>query len=130
MACFSALIFGAVKIIDNSLSVEGEANSPEDYQGLLLLLSQLPEGINLGENNVAPASVSTFMFSAIKSDGKISLEGFAPDRSVSQNIISFARELFPEAPITYNVKVAEGVPEGLDWNEAARHVPGVAFPVV
>ena len=111
---------GEAKLVDDKLTVKGRAKSVEDYEAALGAVAGAPAGIDL-QADVLPPIVAPYSLKAIKSGNRLSLTGFVPNDETRKNVILAATDSNPGVEISDELKIADGVPAGMDWLSASRY---------
>ncbi len=107
---------GTIHLSGNKLKITGEAETTQSYQAVkTALTAQLPSGLVLAGNDVTPPVVKPFFWRAKYLDGLISFDGYVPSEAAHAQILVQARNLFPEAKVNDDMKLAIGAPEGWEW---------------
>jgi len=125
IGALSGLDSGTAKISDNSISVVGAAKSIPDYQGTLDYLSNVPSGMEIASQDITPAAVSPYTFDALKSDGKVTLDGFVSSLEAKSSIGEKFASANPGFEIENNLGIAVGAPDGVDWPVSTGELPGL-----
>jgi hypothetical protein len=108
---------GSADLNGVSLSVAGEAADAAAYKSVRTALGKLPAGIKLGNDNVTPAVVSPFLWSAKLAQDKLLLSGHVPSDRAREELFGVARKKFGNVAIIDRMEVAGGAPDG--WAKAA-----------
>jgi len=111
---------GEARLIDDNLTITGRAKTLDDYDAALAAASDVPNGITL-DANVLPPIISPYRFSAVKADNKITISGFVQSEDARTAAITTAREANPGFEIVDELKIADGVPEGIIWSSAIAY---------
>jgi outer membrane protein OmpA-like peptidoglycan-associated protein len=124
---------GEVDIDGTSLSVAGVADNFAAYKAIKsALASNLPRGIKLKLDKVAPPKVSPYTWSARREADKLTLTGHVPNAQQRQRIFTAAKQAYPRAAIIDRMEIADGAPATyaaatqLALTELARLVDGHA----
>ena len=105
---------GAVALTGHAYAIEGEAQSTASFRALTDQLARtLPASMELASNNVAPAAVSPFLFSIVRTETGLTLGGYVPTNEMATAIVAAARPRFPGGEIELGVERASGAPDGL-----------------
>ncbi len=105
---------GSVALTGHAYAIEGEALSTASFRALSDQLGRtLPASMELTSNAVAPAAVSPFVFSIVRTEQGLTLAGFVPTNDLAATIVAAARPRFPGAEIELGLDLASGAPEGL-----------------
>lgn len=104
---------GNASMVDGTLSVEGTANTLEDFEGInTALAAALPGGGQLGTKNILAPVVSPYTWQANFEGQSVTLGGFVPNQETADSLVAKAKETLPEAEIIDEQKLASGGPEG------------------
>lgn len=125
IGALSGLAAGTAKISDTAISVTGNANEVADYQGTLDYLTNVPSGVEIASQDIKPATISPYTFNAVKSAGKVSLEGFVPSFETKDAVGEKFASVNPGTTIENNLKIALGAPQGADWPKATADFSGI-----
>jgi len=104
-----ALDPGAARLSDATLTLRGETLPGVDYPKFLIAAASGPAGVKTIELDVAPATVSPFVFSAKLGAGALKLEGSAPYRDLGE-IRALAPSLCQGAAISDALAPSGGAP--------------------
>ena len=111
MSELARLGHGAVSLGDKTLSIEGEAASPEAFADLLAMNARtLPASLELARADVTPPKVSPYRFVVLRGAAQIQLAGFAPTDKDKQAILELARKNFAANEIVDKLVFAGGAP--------------------
>lgn len=103
---------GSAKLEDLSLSISGQASSPQSYATIVdLLANKRPPGLEIALAAIKPAVVDPFTWSASWANRTLVLEGFIPDERKRQSLLAAADSMFPGATVTDRMLLASGEPE-------------------
>jgi osmotically-inducible protein OsmY len=102
---------GRVMLRDRTATVEGEAISNEAYDRLSGLDVELPDGYALDPPDVVRPVASPYRISAAYRDGRVVLEGFAPDDETRTRIADTA-SAEGRLPVESRLDLASGEPPG------------------
>ncbi len=106
---------GGVTLDGLKLDVAGEAKSVDDYEAILASLGgALPEGMQVVDTEVAPATVSPYFWKAERSGGRLVLTGYVPSQQNRREVMALVQALFSSDAIEQHVRVAAGEPR-MDW---------------
>jgi hypothetical protein len=105
----AALDPGFARLSDATLSLRGVARSGVDYGKFLVAAASPPVGAETIELEVAPATVSPFVFLAKSAAGSLTLERSAPYKDIAA-IRRLAPNFYPGAAITDALAPAAGAP--------------------
>jgi outer membrane protein OmpA-like peptidoglycan-associated protein/osmotically-inducible protein OsmY len=110
---------GAVTLGDRTLSIEGEAVSPEAFGDLVAINARtLPASLTLARADVTPPKVSPYRLVVVAAAGQVQLGGFAPAEKDRQAIVEAARKDFADSQVSDKLVFAGGAP--------ADYVPAAA----
>ncbi|MBN9000080.1 MAG: OmpA family protein, partial [Rhizobiales bacterium] len=105
---------GTVALTGRNYDIAGEALSTAAYYTLTAELGRtLPASMELRRGSVAPAPISPFRFTAVRSGGRLTLSGYVPTDEVAKAIVSVARPKFGAGAVTIRLELAGGAPDGL-----------------
>lgn len=80
---------GEVALADLSLTLSGEARTPDDYAALANLSEgATPAGVTLGFHEVTPAAVAPFALDLAYDQQHLLLTGYVPDKKVLQSLVT------------------------------------------
>ncbi len=103
---------GSAKLEDLSLSISGEAASPQAYSAILGMLSNnRPPGVEIALAEIKPPLVSPYTWTATWANRTLVLDGYVPDDRVRAAILDSADTMFPGASITDKMQLAGGEPQ-------------------
>jgi len=103
---------GFVSLSDLDLTVRGTAADPGTYSAAKNSLGgDLPFALELSDQDIKPAKVSPYTWSAVYDGGTIVLQGFVPDEASRKEVAAAAGEALPAATITDRMQIAAGAPE-------------------
>ena len=89
---------GKVSFDGARLTIEGQGRENVDAASIEAdAKAGLPRGFELARVEVAPGSVSPYVFSAKKGEDSLELEGFAPDAAMKLQILEAARRVYSHA---------------------------------
>ncbi|MGD9785959.1 MAG: OmpA family protein [Hyphomicrobiaceae bacterium] len=104
---------GTVNVRGTGLSIEGEAESLNEYKSVKgALRSGLPSGITLVADRVQPPVVSPFVWSAKRSGNQLLITGYVSDEAQREQVFALAKKSFPRLAIVERLEAAQGAPEG------------------
>ena len=102
---------GSAKLEDLSLSISGEAASPQAYAGILdMLTNKRPPGLEIALAQIKPPVVSPYLWGATWANRTLILDGYVPDAKTRQTVLDVADGLFPGATISDKMLLASGEP--------------------
>ncbi len=103
----------------NSFALSGAASDHAAFDMAMTSLRALPEGASAGRISVLPPEIKPFAWSArLTPDGRLIVEGFAPDQTTLDAILAEARKLYPNAKIESAMRLGRTAPQG--FGDAAR----------
>ncbi len=106
---------GGVTLDGLKLDVAGAARSVDDYEAAIAALGgALPEGMQVIDIEIQPATVSPYFWKAERTAGRVVLTGYVPDPQDRMQITALAQSLFAGDAIDEQVRVAAGEPR-MDW---------------
>ncbi|MEM9733410.1 MAG: OmpA family protein [Pseudomonadota bacterium] len=117
---------GSASTTDSELSVQGMANTLEDFDEInTALASPLPGGGTLGAQDVRAPEVSPYTWQTDYDGQKATLSGFVPDTAAAEALVSAAKEALPDAEIVDEQRLASGAIDGFsnDANFALAQLP-------
>ncbi len=102
---------GSAKLEDLSLSISGEAASPQAYAAIVdLLANKRPPGLEIALAAIKPPVVNPYTWSASWANRTLVLEGYVPDQRARQSVLDLADGAFPGATIADKMLLASGEP--------------------
>ena len=108
----AGLTKGSAKLEDLSLSITGEAATPQAYAGILdMLTNKRPPGLEIALAAIKPPVISPYTWAATWANRTLLLDGYVPDARARQTVLDAADGLFPGATITDKMLLASGEPE-------------------
>lgn len=111
---------GTVTVIDRTVALRGRAASLDAYEAVRAAARQAPEGFSLDLSGLEPALVQPFVWSAAQTGEEVALAGFAPSEAAREEVVAAARRAFPTRPVVDRMRVAGGLPPGVDFAALAR----------
>ena len=106
---------GGVTLDGLKLDVAGEAKSVDDYEAALARLGgALPEGMQVVDTEITPATVSPYFWKAERAAGRVVLTGYVPSPQNRAEVTALAQSLFAGDAIEQRMRVAAGEPR-MDW---------------
>lgn len=111
---------GEASMIDNNLSIKGRAKTLDDYDAAIGSAGDAPDGLVVS-SNVLPPIVKPYRFSAVKADSKITLSGYVQNENARATALSIAKQSNVGFEIVDELKLADGVPEGITWATATGY---------
>ena len=114
------LVSGKATLSDQTLSIEGIGKREVTVETIARdAKAGLPSGFNLIVDGVVPAPVKPFTLRLEKTVGGISAVGFAPAIPARNAVIAAVRDF--NLPAVVDLKLASGLPAGVDYTAAARY---------
>jgi OOP family OmpA-OmpF porin len=113
------LKMGSGSVVDDVISVSGEAASISSYEEARAALAVLPTGFSLGDSDVAPAPADSFTWTAGIDANAVSIGGFAPSEDVIARISDAAEAAIPNRQIETTTQVAAGPVDAVTWGDRA-----------
>ncbi len=111
---------GRVSLSENTLELTGQAKSFADYDAVMAALSALPAGLHLIKAEIAPPSVSPFVWTVKREGNRWALAGYVPDDAARQALLDELKSLAPGAAIADHMRLAQGAPDRTAWLAATR----------
>ena len=106
-----------LQIHGKTVIVRGPAQSEQQRDQILAAVRAVPLVARVHDGMTVLPLASPFRFRAEKSiDGAISLSGHVPNQATEERLVAAANAAGSGAPITVELELASGVPEG-DWPE-------------
>ena len=108
---------GKASLANTALSVEGTSLGSAEFDAAnAALAGELPEGMSVAAQAIEPPLVAgTYVFGAERNANVIRLTGFAPDPATRAEIVAAAEANNPGATVIDQMRIAKGVPDGVDW---------------
>ena len=104
---------GEASLSGMDLTVKGVAPSIDIYNAAnTALAGDLPGGGKLAMADITPPTADPYTMSAVKSGAGITLDGFVPSNDVRSSLVAAAEAANPGKPVTDNLQLALGQPEG------------------
>jgi len=128
LAAFPRFTTGSLEITDRTMRITGQALNPDDHEAALEALSSVPPSAGVVSTiEIEPAAVTGdyYWSAAISADG-MTLNGYAPDLETRQALVERARTMAGGAGVEDRMRIAAGVPDGLDWLTAATEALSTA----
>lgn len=127
MAAFAAaeaskLNPGSAQVSNTALTIQGRAETFPIFDGVTGALRSLPPGLTLARQDIVPPTVSPFAIAYTRQGQAVTIEGVAPTTQSRDEIVAAARQALPAQQITDRIRVAAGLPQGMDWTTANRFV--------
>ena len=115
---------GGVTLDGLTLDVAGVARSVDDYETVIDGLAHgLPEGMKVVANDIVPAPVSPYGWSATKAGKAVVLSGYVPSPESHAEVGTLAKALFSGLDVTDRIRIASGEPK-MDWIGAIKFAMG------
>ena len=106
---------GGVTLDGLTLDIAGTARSVDDYEAVIDGLAHgLPAGMKVVSNEIIPAPVSPYGWSATKDGDAVVLSGYVPSPTDRTTVMTLGRALFPGARVADKMRIASGEPK-MDW---------------
>ncbi len=112
---------GVISLSDKNISVDGVANSPDNYATLVSIFETqvLPGDASIVDASIKPAKVSPYIWSTVVDANSISLSGYIPDNATRETIFEKIKTILPGVQINDGLKIAAGAPE--QFTQAIDH---------
>ena len=123
LGALSGLDGAKATFTDAALSVSGAAKKLGDLEALTKALATPPAGFSLAEANIAPPTVTPYVFGAERATGGITLTGLVPDAATRDKLIA-AAEALNAGGVIDKTQIAAGAPAGLDFAVASSFAIG------
>jgi len=114
------LVKGTASLSDSAFSLIGQARDFAAFDKVLAAVKALPAGSTLGKAEITAPAVSPYVFTATKSADSVNLTGYIPSESVRAPLLDLAGKTPGIGRITDSLRVADGVPAGLNFQDATR----------
>jgi OOP family OmpA-OmpF porin len=111
---------GEVALDGRTVAVRGSAPDVGAYAAIRAARSDLPAGFGLDLSGLAPAPARPFVLSVASDGDALVLSGFAPSEAAHGALLRAVAEARPSAKVTDNLRIATGLPPGMDFGAAAR----------
>lgn len=109
---------GTAILRDDTVSFEGAAKTEQDFKLMQQKLrEEVPNGVQLGNVELKPPSVSPFVWLAQMQPGSVSLSGHVP-LELDQDLFTYAKSIFGSFHVSNSMALALGAPE--NWLDAAK----------
>lgn len=105
---------GKAVLSGESLSLSGDAASPAQFAELGAAAKAAPAGIAFAAPAVRPAEARPFSWSAARSEGAVTLQGFAPSPGAQARLAAAAKAAFPALTVIDKTAIARGAPGGVE----------------
>lgn len=109
------LASGTAAVEGSTYSFTGTAADQAAFGSLAAAVRGANDGYAIGELAVEPPVVSPFTWSARKSDGTLTLSGFAPSEAARAAIAALAGRLAGGGRVVDEMRLASGVPGRIDF---------------
>lgn len=115
IAQLGGLKSGEISVSGTTLSVGGEASTPDTYAVLQSALAgPLPGGGETGSIDIEPARVSPYLLSVEKSAQGLTVSGHTPGEANRDKLLDDARQAAGSGAVTSRLIIAQGQPDGFD----------------
>jgi OOP family OmpA-OmpF porin len=111
---------GEVAFEGRTVAVRGSAPDVGAYAAIRAARGDLPGGFALDLSGLTPAPARPFVVSVARDGDTLVLSGFAPSEAAQAALVRAAAETDPTATIKDNLRIASGLPAGMDYAAAAR----------
>ena len=111
---------GEAALEGRTLKLRGSAPDVGVYAAIRAARADLPAGFDLDLSGLAPAPARPFVLAVARDGDKLVLSGFAPSEAAHAALLRAAAEERPGASITDTLRIASGMPQGMDFAAAAR----------
>lgn len=109
----STLADATVTITDSTLSVSGVAADPAAFaRARNVFREKVPARLSLGPIDILPARADPFVWSADFDGSGLTLSGYVPNEIIEESLLATARETLPGVPVTNDMTIASGGPDG------------------
>lgn len=123
VSALSMLSPGEAKLVDNTLTISGDAPDQQSYARALAALKTLPAGLTLAKGEIRPPTMSPYVWSATTDGKTATIEGAAPGEDARTAILATARSSFAGQTVVDRLQIARGAGEGfVGWTRAALSV--------
>ncbi|MEP1442462.1 MAG: hypothetical protein ABJK39_05575, partial [Hyphomicrobiales bacterium] len=109
---------GSVRIQDTDITIDGTATSLDAYNTAIEAANNPPEGFTVVSSEIDLPVISPYAWSATRDGNNVTLGGFVPSDAVRAAAISAVLSAIPDATVTDNMQLADGVPANVDWSGA------------
>jgi OmpA-OmpF porin, OOP family len=107
----SALASGTFAVVDDQLSIAGEASSPAAYEQAISDLKKPPDGAKLGSADIVPPVAKPYTWSAVREGQTVTFSGAVPSSHARAQIMAAAKTIVG-ANLVDNLTYASGAPTG------------------
>jgi hypothetical protein len=111
---------GEVALEGRTVAVRGSAPDVGAYAAIRAARSDLPAGFGLDLSGLTPAPARPFVLAIARDADALVLSGFAPSEGAHAALLRAVAEARPTARITDNLRIASGLPQGIDFAAVAR----------
>ena len=111
LAALKQLDHGYVQLADLSLTISGQARSPEAYESLEALKTRVPTGITLAALTVTPPIASPYVWRASFDGARLTIEGNVPAADFGDKLRGVVP---PTIPVELHLQTSSGEPAGFD----------------
>jgi OOP family OmpA-OmpF porin len=101
---------GRVEVDRDGLGIEGEAQNFTSYRAIKSALANLPQGLKLKVDKVAPPPAKPFVWAARLHTNQLHVAGFVPAEAVREQIVATARRSEAGRDLFDRMQVATGEP--------------------
>lgn len=109
---------GSVRIQDTDITIDGTAKSLDAYNAANDAVKNPPEGYKVVSAEIDLPVVSPYAWSATRDGDNVTLGGFVPSNDVRAGATKAVSAAIPNATLTDNMQLADGVPANVDWSAA------------
>jgi OmpA-OmpF porin, OOP family len=122
LSVFSRFSTGSMSITDRTMDITGQALNPDDHEAALAALSLVPPSAGIVSSvEITPAAAAgEYSWSATKAADGIVVSGYVPDSTIREAIMTRAGPVGGEPGAEDRMRIAAGVPDGVDWMAAAE----------
>ena len=120
VAALASLSPGEARLVDNALSISGDAPDQASYARTLAALKTPPPGLSISKAEIRPPLMSPYLWS-VASDGRTTtIEGAAPGEDARAALLAAARSAFVNPNVVDRMQISRGAGEGFaGWTRAA-----------
>ncbi len=110
---------GEVNLDENRIDITGIAKSVDAFDNITTQLEENnPAGFEITSRQIERAGISPYIWAATKDQGRLVLEGYAPDQRISTLIGKQLLEANPGVKLINKLKIATGAP--VDFQASTR----------
>ena len=109
-----------VDIRDRTIAIAGQAPDAEAYQAVVGAAATPPDGYRLDLAGLLPPVVRPYTWSAALGERDIVLRGHVPSEAARESVLAAIGPAFPDKRLVEHLQPASGLPDGIDFGEAAR----------